>query len=175
MCFTRCLEGRVWESNHAHFLHCRGRQILQRGNCSMNDKRTSGMALSFESSFCVCPLASACGTGIAMWFDTFLKKKKTRLYYFSSGPHTHTQWYDQCKVTYFHVVPVAENLLGGPPSVAACLRHVMADHVWWTLAVHFESQANIKCCIFLPKKEIYSTWHFAVSKKIKKNIKVWFV
>lgn len=87
------------------------------------------MALSFESSFCVCPLASACGTGIAMWFDTFLKKKKTRLYYFSSGPHTHTQWYDQCKVTYFHVVPVAENLLGGPPSVAACLRHVMADHV----------------------------------------------
>lgn len=65
---------------------------------------------------------------------------------------THTIIGPSCKVTYFHVVPVAENLSGGPPGVGARLHHIMSEHVWWTLAVHFEFQANVKCCVFLQIK-----------------------
>lgn len=52
-------------------------------------------------------------------------------------------------MTHFHVVPVAEDFSGGPASVAARLHHIMTDHVWRTLAVHPESQADFKRFVVL--------------------------
>lgn len=75
------------------------------------------------------------------------------------------------KLTYLHVVPVAENLSGGPPSVAARLGHIMTDYIWWTLAVHFESQANIKGCIFLQMKEQRNGWGQGIWQFKKKSKK----
>lgn len=75
------------------------------------------------------------------------------------------------KLTYLHVVPVAENLSGGPPSVAARLGHIMTDYIWWTLAVHFESQANIKGCIFLQMKEQREMDEDREFCSLKKNVK----
>lgn len=142
-------------------------------------QHTPGMALASSLSSWACPLDWA--AGVAMWCDTW---EKSQIYSFSQvtvghylnfpGDLTETllaltptpnhpinssfeDYNHQCIATYFHVVPVTQNLSGGPPRVAACLRHVVTRHLWWTLMVEQpESQTNVKCCIFLwidPKKK----------------------
>lgn len=56
------------------------------------------------------------------------------------------------EVANLHVVPVTEDLSGGPLGVAARLGHIVINYVWQALAVHFESQANIESCVILQVK-----------------------